>query len=148
AEPDERDALLAGQARVLRPLLLGEGGQSSAFDTSFAVLHGLYWLTVNLADRRPVLIAVDDAHLADKPWLRWWAHLAPRLGGLTVALLVALRPVPPALTGASLAALRGETREVVHPSLLSEGAVGAIVRGALGPAATGQVCTAAWVACG
>ncbi|MGN6167768.1 MAG: AAA family ATPase, partial [Solirubrobacteraceae bacterium] len=144
----ERDALLAGQAVALRPLLLGERAETPAFDTSFAVLHGLYWLTVNLADRRPVLIAVDDAHWADEPSLRWLAHLAPRLEGLAVALLVALRPTPPASTEASLAALRAETREVVHPSLLSEGAVGAIVRAALGPAATDQLCAAAWAASG
>ena len=57
----ERDALLAGPAGAVRPLLLDELVETSAFDTSFAVLHGLYWLTVNLADRRPLLIAVDDA---------------------------------------------------------------------------------------
>ena len=60
------------------------------------MLHGLYWLTVNLADRRPLLIAVDDAHWADEPSLRWLAYLAPRLEGPAVALLVALRPAEPA----------------------------------------------------
>ena len=106
AEESERDALLAGPAGAVRPLLLGELPEPSAFDTSFAVLHGLYWLTVNLADRRPLLIAVDDAHWADEPSLRWLAHLAPRLEGLAVALLVALRPLEPASAEASLAALR------------------------------------------
>ena len=75
----ERDALLAGAARAVRPLLLGEALETAATDTSFAVLHGLYWLTVNLAERRPVLIAVDDTHWADEASLRWLAHLAPRL---------------------------------------------------------------------
>ena len=148
AESSERDALLAGQAGALRPLLLGEDAEASAFDTSFAVFHGLYWLAVNLADCRPVLIAVDDAHWADEPSLRWLAHLAPRLEGPSVALLVGVRRVPPTSTGASLAALRAETREVLHPSLLSEGAVGAIVSAALGPAATDQLSAAAWAASG
>ena len=120
----------------------------SAFDTSFAVLHGLYWLTVNLADRRPLLIAVDDAHWADEPSLRWLAYLAPRLEGLAVALLVALRPGKPASEEASLAALRAEAPAVVRPGLLSEGAVGAVVRAALGRGATDELCAAVWEASG
>ena len=85
ADVSERDALLVGPAGAARALLLGELAEASAFDTSFAVLHGLYWLTANLADRWPLLIAIDDAHWADEPSLRWLAHLAPRLEGLPVA---------------------------------------------------------------
>jgi len=146
AVASERDALLAGSAGAVRPLLLGELVEASALDTSFAVLHGLYWLTVNLADCRPLLIAVDDAHWADEPSLRWLAHLAPRLEGVTAALLVALRPVEPGLVEAWFEALRAEARAVVHPELLSEDAVGAIVRAVLGPVATDELCAAAWAA--
>jgi DNA-binding CsgD family transcriptional regulator len=148
AEESERNALLAGPAGAIRPLLLGELPEPSAFDTSFAVLHGLYWLTVNLADRRPLLIAVDDAHWTDEPSLRWLAHLAPRLEGLAVALLVALQPLEPASAEASLAALVADARAVVRPELLSERAVGAIVRAALGGGVTGEVCAAVWAASG
>jgi DNA-binding CsgD family transcriptional regulator len=147
--PDaERDELLSGSARVLRSLLLGEPGGPSASDTSFAVLHGLYWLTVNLADGRPLLIAVDDAHWADEPSLRWLAHLAPRLEGPAVAVLAALRPVQPVLVGSSLQALRDEAQSVVRPELLSEPAVGTIVRAMLGPDVSGEVCAAVWAASG
>jgi hypothetical protein len=31
-------------------------------DTASAGMHGLYWLTANLAERGPLLVAVDDAH--------------------------------------------------------------------------------------
>ena len=148
AAGSERDALLAGSAGAVRPLLLGDLVEASAFDTSFAVLHGLYWLTVNLADRRPLLIAVDDAHWADEPSLRWLAHLAPRLEQVPVALLVALRPVEPGLVGAWLEVLLGEARAVVRPELLSEDAVGAVVRAALGPGTTDELCAAAWSASG
>ena len=92
AAATERGEVLAGPAAV-RPLLLGEPDQVAAYDTSFAVLHGLYWLTANLADQQPLLMAVDDAHWADEPSLRWLAHLAPRLGELAVTLMVALRSV-------------------------------------------------------
>ncbi|MGZ6563928.1 MAG: ATP-binding protein [Solirubrobacteraceae bacterium] len=144
----EREALLAGPAGAVRSLLFGAGGGRSAFDTSFAVLHGLYWLTVNLADRRPLLLAVDDAHWADEPSLRWLAHLAPRLEGMAVMLLVALRPEDPAPEGASVAALRAESAAAVRPGLLSEGAVGALVRAALGGGVSDELCAAVWEASG
>ena len=49
AGPGERAALLAGPAAATRPLLAGELAGPPAGDSSFAVLHGLYWLVVNLA---------------------------------------------------------------------------------------------------
>ena len=57
-------------------------------------MHGLYWLAANLAAERPLVIAVDDAHWADGPSLRWLAHLAARVDGLPVALLLAVRDGP------------------------------------------------------
>jgi DNA-binding CsgD family transcriptional regulator len=148
AEESECDRLLDGSARAVRSLLLGELVERSAFDTSFAVLHGLYWLTVNLAYHQPLLIAVDDAHWADEPSLRWLAHLAPRLEGAAVALLVALRPTPPALPGGWVEALFAEARTVLRPEVLSEDAVRAIVHAALGPSATDELCAAAWATSG
>ena len=51
---------------------------------SFAALHGLYWLTLNLAAERPLLLAVDDLHWCDRPSLRFLAYLARRLDGVPV----------------------------------------------------------------
>ena len=42
----------------------------------FAALHGLYWLTVELAQDQPVALLVDDAHWADVLSLRWLAYLS------------------------------------------------------------------------
>src|SRR5262249_15014677 len=112
ADLAEREGLLAGPAGAVRPLLLGEIAEPSASDTSFSVLHGLYWLAANLADRRPLLLAVDDAHWSDEASLRWLAYLAPRLEGLALALLVALRPMEPASAGASLAALCAQAQAI------------------------------------
>jgi len=110
------------------------------------VLHGLYWLTVNLADSGPLLIAVDDAHWADQPSLRWLAHLAPRLEGAAAALLVAYRPAEQ--TGAWLEALLDQAQTELRPELLSEDAVGAIARAVLGSWATDELCAAMWAASG
>ena len=148
AEPAEADALLAGAAAAVRALLLGEGPHASASDTSFAVLHGLYWLAANLADRAPLLIAVDDAHWADEPSVRWLAHLAPRLDGLPLTLIVALRPLEPRSMTPSVMALRGAGSEVVRPAPLSGAAVAALVHGAGGAEASDELCDAAWSATG
>ena len=142
AEGEEREALLTGPAAAVRPLLLGEAVALPVYDTSFAVLHGLYWLAANLAARGPLLLAVDDAHWADEPSLRWLAYLAPRLEGLGVSLLIALRPQEPALTSASLLALRSEAAILVRPALLSVGATNTIVRAATGGRASDELCTA------
>ena len=57
-----------------------------------SALHGLYWLTANLAAERPLLVLVDDIHWADLASLRWLAYLAQRLDGLAVSLVAAARP--------------------------------------------------------
>ncbi len=93
----EQASLLVGPAAAAGPLLLGKTAERSAGDTSFAVLHGLYWLTANLSAVQPLLLAVDDAHWADEPSLRWLTYLARRMEGLSAGLVVALRPCDPAV---------------------------------------------------
>ena len=63
-------------------------------DVRYATMHGLYWMVANLAARQPLVLAVDDAHWADAPSLRWLAHLAARVEHLPVALLLAVRDGP------------------------------------------------------
>ena len=152
ADPGEREALLAGPAAAARPLLTGQVAAPLAGDSSFAVLHGLYWLVVNLAARGPLLIAVDDAHWADEPSLRWLAYLARRLDGLAAGVLVAVRPGDPAVLGAPLLAVCAEAAAVLRPALLSEQAVSAVVRAAAQPGVGGEagdeLCAAVYAACG
>ena len=50
-------------------------------DVGFARLHGLHWLVANLAERAPLLIALDDVHWADEPSLRFLDHLTRRPPG-------------------------------------------------------------------
>jgi len=138
ATADERDALLAGPARPVVTLFRGDDPSPAEQDTGFAVLHGLYWLAVNLADRAPLLLAVDDAHWADEASLRWLAYLASRLDGRSVALVVALRPDEPASRSQPLVTVRAAAT-TLRPSLLSREAVAAVVRDTLGRGADDAV---------
>ena len=90
----ERETLFSGAAALARPVLFAADPESGAA-ASFSYLHGLYWLTSNLADDRPLLVTVDDAHLADLASLRWLIYLARRLTGMRVALVLGTRTEAP-----------------------------------------------------
>jgi DNA-binding CsgD family transcriptional regulator len=140
--------LLAGPARPAVTLFQRDGSSNGEQDTGFAVLHGLYWLTIHLADRAPVLLAVDDAHWADEASLRWLAYLAPRLDGPNVSLVAALRPEEPASRSRPLVAVRAAATTTIRPSLLSPQAAAAVVRETLGSRADDDVCALAHRATG
>ena len=90
ASGDERAQLLAGAAELATPLL-ERGGAPPGPEAAFSYQHGLYWLVANLAELRPVLVAVDDAHWADVPSLQFLLRLAHGLDELPVAAVVARR---------------------------------------------------------
>ena len=90
-DADEREALLAGAAALAKPVLFAADPEAGA-EPSFSALHGLYWLTINLADAQPLLVVVDDAHWADIASLRWLNYLARRLAGVPLALALTTRP--------------------------------------------------------
>ncbi|HEX5608656.1 MAG TPA: AAA family ATPase [Solirubrobacterales bacterium] len=89
----EREALFEGADGARSALGLG-GDQESTLD-SFAVLHGLYWVTAALAERKPLLLAIDDAHTADPTSLDYLTFLLPRLEELPVLVVVTARPEEP-----------------------------------------------------
>jgi DNA-binding CsgD family transcriptional regulator len=140
ASPEERELLLAGPTEAAWTLL-GAPAAAEPADTSFAVLHGLYWLAANLAALQPVVVAVDDAHWADSASLRWLAYLAPRAGELGLSLLVALRPADPAADATALLAVRSRAAVIVRPRLLSERAIASLAREALGTQVSAQRCS-------
>ena len=136
-----RRDLLSGAAGLARIALRSDGGHAAPrrADALGAALHGLYWLTANIAARRPVLLAIDDAHWADKPSLRWLAYLVKRLEGLPVLVVTTVRLGEP---GAASTAISAITRagSVVHPSALSCEATGMLVRAMLGEGASADLC--------
>src|SRR5262250_2834626 len=74
--------LFAGAAGPAARLF--EPGERRPLEAGFEVLHSLYWLVVNIADRGPVLVLVDDCQWADRDSLRFLAYLAQRIEGLPV----------------------------------------------------------------
>ncbi|MFZ0379077.1 MAG: hypothetical protein WCD11_35905 [Solirubrobacteraceae bacterium] len=73
--------------------LPGEASPPPGSDFLFGVLNGLYWLTVNLADRNPVLLVLDDAQWSDGSSLAWLSFLRARMDELQVAVVIAARRV-------------------------------------------------------
>ncbi|HEV2059368.1 MAG TPA: AAA family ATPase [Solirubrobacteraceae bacterium] len=134
ADVDEREQLMAGAARFCEPVFSGPAGDvQHAGDPSYAILHGLYWLLANVAERAPVMLAVDDAHWADRPSLRFIGFLARRLEATGILIALASRRGEP---GAEADLLRSLWQELggrpIEPGLLSEQAVARLVRSRLG----------------
>jgi DNA-binding CsgD family transcriptional regulator len=126
-----RGDLLEGAAGLAaRPLGLpdGQADRPESQGDPASAMHGLYWLTANLAEQAPLLVAVDDAHWADEMSLRFVLYLARRVTDLPVLLLVAARPAAGRGDGGLLARLSGLAGVAwLHPAPLSEPEVGRLI---------------------
>jgi len=131
----QRGELLSGSAALASPIFAPESQLPAAEqgDRTFASIHGLYWLCVNLLQRQPLLLALDDGQWADLASLRFLAHLAQRRDGLPLALLVTARPAEGTVEEDILVRLATDPRAtVLAPSPLSEGAVASLLGAELG----------------
>jgi len=123
--PQEREGLLEGAAPARRALGL-DGGSEQEHD-SFAVLHGLYWVTAALAERKPLLLAIDDAHWADSGSLDFVGFLLPRLEELPVLMVATARPDEPDPPPALARILADPSVGHLSPAPLSPEATGAVL---------------------
>jgi predicted ATPase len=136
AVPRRRKALLAGAAAPAAAVF-GEldGGGGGGEGASFASLHGLFWLVLNLAEEGPLLLAADDIHWCDRPSLLFLAYLARRLESQPILLLTGLREAEPGIDPALLGEIAHDPAATsVRPGPLSEAALAAFVEERLGAA--------------
>jgi DNA-binding NarL/FixJ family response regulator len=127
---DERVQVLEGAGAAKNALgLAQEDGESP---DSFAVLHGLYWVTAALAERGPLLIEIDDAHWADASSLDYLRFLLPRLEELPVLLVIAVRPDEPDLRDGLRRILSDPSLLHLSPAPLSKGATRTLLSQGLG----------------
>lgn len=140
-----RDELLTGAARLAeRPLGLGADLDPGTAEVApDSALHGLYWLCANLADRGPLLVAVDDLQWADEPSLRFLSYLVRRIGEHPLLVCGTSRPPQAAVGGSErlLAALGRDWQEALHPRPLSGAGVAELIR-ARAPEAKAELCAA------
>jgi DNA-binding NarL/FixJ family response regulator len=131
----QRKQVLGGAAATAATVFEAptEADSELSGDGSFAVLHGLYWMTVNLSADGPLLLSVDDLHWCDRPSLRFLLYLTRRLEGLPALVAGSLRPDEPGADAALLGELAGDPSTVsLYPGALSPAGVTEVVRSRLG----------------
>ena len=132
-----RAALLTGAAAAAGAVFDSvDGVHHQRSEGLFGALHGLYWLTVNLAASAPVVLAVDDLQWCDTGSLRYLAYLLRRVEGIPVLVVGTLRTGEPHEDEELLTELTSDpATTIVQPGPLSRGGVSALVRERLGDAA-------------
>ncbi len=83
----ERERFFSGSAGLAAPLVL-EG--TAVPEGLSASLHGLYWLSANLAEERPLVLSIDDVHWCDPPTMRFLVYLAQRIQELPIVVVLAV----------------------------------------------------------
>ncbi|MGH4011758.1 MAG: helix-turn-helix transcriptional regulator [Pseudonocardiaceae bacterium] len=145
----DRTELLAGAAALATPVVLPAQAPGAPAGEQAAVLHGLYWLTANVAERCPLLVAVDDVQWADRASVQFLLYVLRRLEGLPLVMVIALRTGEPPVDGPLMAELASHPEaRVVRPRALSVVAVAAVVRARLGAGADDTFVTACHAASG
>jgi DNA-binding NarL/FixJ family response regulator len=133
ATPGGQERCCAGAAAAAAPVFGTPDFHQPLEDASFAALHGLYWLTLNIASERPLALVVDDLHWSDVPSLRFVAYLVRRLEGQPVLVAAGLRTAEPGTDPVLLGEIAGDPLTVqVRPGPLTAEAVRELVLRRLG----------------
>jgi DNA-binding CsgD family transcriptional regulator len=128
-----RERWLVEAAASATPVFEAHHVDESAPDVSFAALHGLYWLTLNIASDGPLALVIDDVHWSDVPSLRFLTYLVRRLEGQPILIAAGLRTAEPGTDAVLLGEIAGDPLTVpVRPGPLSIKAVGELILTRLG----------------
>ena len=111
-------------------------------EAALELLRGLTLHVAELTERSPVLLVIDDAHWIDAPTLRFVHFLAGRLEGLGAGVLVAHRPYDGDTADRMLlgAIAAHPLAQAIVLAPLGADAVRALVRDALGPDTSSELC--------
>jgi DNA-binding CsgD family transcriptional regulator len=138
-----RTELFEGAAEIAQAVFAPPGTESLGGDASFAVLHGLYWLTLDLVGDRPLLLTIDDLHWCDRPSLRMLAYVVRRLEGIPLLIIATLRTNEPGTDPALLAEIAQDPMtDRIQPGPLSPAAMPALIERRLGSAPDGAFAAA------
>jgi DNA-binding CsgD family transcriptional regulator len=130
ADAADQTSVLEGPARGAGELLSGAAVAAPALagDGAYAIIHGLFWLTRSLScdgagavPSRPLALIVDDVECADGPSLRFLAYLAPRVGRLPIAVVVAANPGATSADPSALDALRSASEVITFAPAAGKG---------------------------
>jgi DNA-binding CsgD family transcriptional regulator len=146
ASAAERRRLLRGRAGLATPVLMpgGQPAEHLATADEFALIHGLYWCIVNLAENGPTALIVDDVQWADDLSLRFLVYLAERLDDLPVALIIAQRAGEPETKSELVTRLSTTADQYLRPIELSRAGVQRLVAAANLDGATAEFASACW----
>jgi predicted ATPase len=133
AKPGEGDRWVAGAAALAAEVVTGTPATGSttlagpsAGDPGYA-WHRLYWLASNLAADSPLALVVDDLQWCDGPSARALAFIARRLEGQALSLILATRPLDPAVTPDAAALVADRAVQLLRPAPLTPGAIRSLV---------------------
>jgi DNA-binding NarL/FixJ family response regulator len=138
ADPELWESALAGAAEAARPVfetasMVAPDDGEAIRDASFATLHGLYWMTLNLSAQGPLMLSIDDLHWCDRSSLRFLSYMAPRVEGLALLVAIGLRTGEPGTDPALLADIVSDPSvRTVRPGPLSAAAVHELIKARLG----------------
>jgi DNA-binding CsgD family transcriptional regulator len=135
ADALERERWLAGAAALAADVVTTAPASasrapptgSSDGDPAYAWQHGLYWLVSNLSADSPVALVVDDLQWCDAPSASALAFIARRVEGQPIAIVLATRPLDPALTPEAATLVADPATELLRPSHLTPAAVRLLV---------------------
>ncbi len=103
---------------------------------SFAILHALYRLTINLSSQARLMICIDDVQWCDTASLRFLAYLVRRLAGSSVLIALTRRTGEQESDDALIDEVATDaSATVLRPAPLSVHATGVLVRERLGEGA-------------
>ena len=140
-----RASLFAGAAALAEPLFAPADAGELPADTSFATLHGLYWLLNNLADRRRSRCSSTTS--SGPTPSRSGSSTTSCLGSTASPLPSSRAPARRRRTG-DLRRLSSDAATVVLRPALSAAATATVCRAQLGDDVTPDLTTACWEATG